>query len=161
MTDGKEHILQLFQQHYRPMFRLAVMLLHDEAESKDVVHDVFAKLLSSPQLLRQKQGRDDTPQETGTTEAFLLTCVRNRCLNVIRNRQIQERIQRLYLLDASTPRGSGSLERSHSETATARMPRHYPEALSRRVHFQRNCPLPSGQRDHRLQASASSATIIT
>ena len=66
MTDGKEYILQLFQQHYRPMFRLAVMLLHDEAESKDVVHDVFAKLLSSPQLLRQKQGRDDTPQETGT-----------------------------------------------------------------------------------------------
>ena len=102
MTDGKEHILQLFQQHYRPMFRLAVMLLHDEAESKDVVHDVFAKLLSSPQLLRQKQGRDDTPQETGTTEAFLLTCVRNRCLNVIRNRQIQERIQRLYLLDVET-----------------------------------------------------------
>ena len=91
MTDRKEFIHQLFQRHYRQMYRLATILLHDDAESKDVVHDVFAQLLGGLQ-----------PLEEDTAEAFLYTCVRNRCLNVIRRRQIQERIQRLYMLDIET-----------------------------------------------------------
>ena len=74
------------------MYRQAVWLLHDEAESKDVVHDVFAQLLQN----RSHQLLDDT------AEAFLLTCVRNRCLNLMRNRKIQDRIQRLYQLDQQT-----------------------------------------------------------
>ena len=45
MTDRKD-IERLFRQHYRQMYRLATILLHDDAESKDVVHDVFAQLLS-------------------------------------------------------------------------------------------------------------------
>ena len=90
MTDRKD-IERLFRQHYRQMYRLAKILLHDDAESKDVVHDVFAQLLSDPHSLQED-----------TAKAFLLTCVRNRCLNVVRSRQIQERIQRLYLLDIET-----------------------------------------------------------
>ena len=81
MTDQKK-LEKLFRQHYRQMYRLATMLLHDDAESKDVVHDIFAHLLRA--------------------EHYLLTCVRNRCLNVIRNRQIQERVEHLYLLDLDT-----------------------------------------------------------
>ena len=90
MTDRKD-IEKLFRQYYRRMYRLATILLHDDAESKDVVHDVFAQLLSDTRSLRED-----------TAESFLLTCVRNRCLNVVRNRQIQERIGRLYLLDLET-----------------------------------------------------------
>ena len=90
MTDRKD-IEKLFRQYYRRMYRLATILLHDDAESKDVVHDVFAQLLSDTRSLRED-----------TAESFLLTCVRNRCLNVMRNRQIQERIGRLYLLDLET-----------------------------------------------------------
>ena len=37
-----------------------------------------------------------------TAEPYLLTSVRNRCLNVIRSRQIQERVEHLYLLDLDT-----------------------------------------------------------
>lgn len=88
----KKDIQRLFKQHYRQMYRQAVWLLHDEAESKDVVHDVFAQLLQN----RSHQLLDDT------AEAFLLTCVRNRCLNLMRNRKIQDRIQRLYQLDQQT-----------------------------------------------------------
>ncbi len=40
MTDQKK-LEKLFRQHYRQMYRLATMLLHDDAESKDVVHDIF------------------------------------------------------------------------------------------------------------------------
>ena len=90
MTDQKK-LEKLFRQHYRQMYRLAVMLLHDDAESKDVVHDIFAHLLRSSQDLREE-----------TAESYLLTSVRNRCMNVIRSRQIQERVEHLYLLDLDT-----------------------------------------------------------
>ena len=104
MTDRKE-IEKLFRQHYRQMYRLANILLHDDAESKDVVHDIFAQLLSNSRPLRQD-----------TAEAFLLTCVRNRCLNVMRNRQIQERIQRFYLLDIESSILSERLLREETES---------------------------------------------
>ena len=90
MTD-KSKLEKLFRQHYRQMYRLATMLLHDDAESKDVVHDIFAYLLRSSQDLREE-----------TAESYLLTSVRNRCLNVIRSRQIQERVEHLYLLNLDT-----------------------------------------------------------
>ena len=90
MTDQKK-LEKLFKQHYRQMYRLATILLHDDAESKDVVHDIFAHLLRESQDLREE-----------TAESYLLTSVRNRCLNVIRNRQIQERVEHLYLLDLDT-----------------------------------------------------------
>ena len=73
------------------MYRLATIFLHDDAMSKDVVHDIFARLLDDHIGLREE-----------TAESYLLTSVRNRCLNVIRNRQIQERMKRLYLLDYDT-----------------------------------------------------------
>ena len=40
MTDRKRLIERLFRQHYRDMYRLACILLHDEQESMDIVHDV-------------------------------------------------------------------------------------------------------------------------
>ncbi len=90
MADQRK-LEALFRQHYRQMYRLATILLHDDAESKDVVHDIFTQLLDNPDRLREE-----------TAESYLLTSVRNRCLNVIRGRQIQERVERLYLLDLET-----------------------------------------------------------
>ena len=89
MSTREEELEGLFRKHYRQMYRLAFQLLHDDAESKDIVHDVFAQLLSSPDLVVHGE----------KSASFLLTCVRNRCLNVMRNRRIQERVQRLYLFD--------------------------------------------------------------
>lgn len=86
MTDKKQELEDLFKQHYRQMYQLANELLHDEAESQDVVHDVFVQLLTSPREVR-----------ADGSEAFLKTCVRNRCLNLLRDRQIQERIRRQNL----------------------------------------------------------------
>lgn len=80
----KEALETLFRSHYREMYRLAMTLLHDEAESKDVVAEVFARMA-----------------EAGRTAGagYLLAAVRTRCLNLLRNRSIQQRIQRLYLLE--------------------------------------------------------------
>ena len=90
MTDQRK-LEKLFKQHYRQMYRLATILLHDDAESKDVVHDIFARLLDDHRDLRED-----------TAQSYLLTSVRNRCMNVIRSRQIQERMEHLYLLDLDT-----------------------------------------------------------
>ena len=90
MTDQRK-LEKLFKQYYRQMYRLATILLHDDAESKDVVHDIFARLLDDHHDLRED-----------TAESYLLTSVRNRCMNVIRSRQIQERVEHLYLLDLDT-----------------------------------------------------------
>ena len=90
MTDGRK-LEKLFKLHYRQMYRLATILLHDDAESKDVVHDIFARLLDDRTDLREDKAK-----------SYLLTSVRNRCLNVIRNRQIQERVEHLYLLELDT-----------------------------------------------------------
>jgi len=73
------------------MYRLATIFLHDDAKSKDVVHDIFARLLDDHRDLREE-----------TSESYLLTSVRNRCLNVIRRQQIQERVEHLYQLDLET-----------------------------------------------------------
>ena len=77
MTDRERHIERLFRQHYRAMHRLAYLLLHDDDDSKDVVHDVFAKLLVEQTELRET-----------TILPYLLSCVRNQCLNVMRDRRL-------------------------------------------------------------------------
>ena len=103
MTD-QQKLEKLFKQHYRQMYRLATILLHDDAESKDVVHDIFARILNDHIVLWEE-----------TAESYLLTSVRNRCLNVIRSRQIQERVEHLYLLDLETNITSTDVLLSNSE----------------------------------------------
>ena len=76
----------LFKTHYAEMFRLAMSLLYDFDESKDVVSDVFAKLLDSSMTIKGDDAR-----------GFLLTCVRNACLNVIRHKQLRERFASLHV----------------------------------------------------------------
>ncbi len=76
----------LFKAHYAQMYRLAVVLLHDDDLARDIVHDVFASLL-------------DGPSEFPISLAYLLKAVRNRCLNHIRNCGIHQRIANRYFLD--------------------------------------------------------------
>ena len=64
------------------------MLLHDEEDSRDVVHDIFAKML---------EGEIHFDEEKSKT--FLLSCVRNSCLNQMRSRSRKEQAMQHYLLD--------------------------------------------------------------
>ena len=70
------------------MYRLATILLHDDDESMDIVQDVFARLLVGEIQLQE-----------ATASTFLLSCVRNKCLNVIRDRKIHERAKQLLMLE--------------------------------------------------------------
>ena len=68
------------------MYRLAIMMLHDEEESRDIVQDVFAMLLNG-----------DIRFDSDKARAFLLSCVRNACLNVMRSHDTRERAMKGYL----------------------------------------------------------------
>lgn len=87
MTQRERHIERLFKLHYRAMYRLACILLHDVDESKDIVHDVFARILA-----QQVELKEDTAQ------SYLLLSVRNQCMNVIRNRKIHQQVHHYLLL---------------------------------------------------------------
>lgn len=93
MTKSELEIL--FKAHYTAMFRLAVSLLYDADEARDVVSDVFASLLDGGIAIKSDNAR-----------GFLLTCVRNSCINVIRHKQTRERFMKLYSTSAE-PQVSG------------------------------------------------------
>lgn len=84
----KNDIEKLFKAHYRQMLRLASALLNDGDTARDVVHDVFANLLSSKM-------RGDIHINPG----YLLAAVRNRCLNVIRDTDARQRVSALYFYE--------------------------------------------------------------
>ena len=79
MQDKEQQFERLFRSEYPRMYRAAHILLGDEDEAKDAVQDVFARLWDGETILRAESQR-----------TFLLTCVRNRCLNIIAQRQRQQ-----------------------------------------------------------------------
>jgi len=78
----------LFRQHYGKMIRLARTLLADDAEAQDVVQDVFARLLER-----------DFVMSADKTEAYLMSAVRNHCFNLIRKKNLRQRVKNLYPVD--------------------------------------------------------------
>ena len=80
MTDREQQFKELFLSEYNRMYKAACILLGDEDEAKDVVQDVFAQLWNGTTPLREESQR-----------AFLLTCVRNRCLNELSSKSHRTR----------------------------------------------------------------------
>lgn len=80
-----DNIETLFRANYADMVVLATRMLHDANVAKDIVHDIFARLLNKD------------IQEVNSM--FLLNGVRFACLNYIRNRSLHERIYNLYSLE--------------------------------------------------------------
>lgn len=71
------------------MYRLAKTMLYDADESKDVVSDIFARLL-----------RDGDRPQKDKMEGYLMTAVRNRCRDVISHKSIRERVEKLFLQES-------------------------------------------------------------
>jgi RNA polymerase sigma-70 factor (sigma-E family) len=74
----------LFRTQYRPMVRLAVLLVDDLAAAEDVVQDSFVAM--------QRNGR--APVEPDAAMAYLRTTVVNRCRSVLRHRYVVARFRR-------------------------------------------------------------------
>ena len=85
----KEEFELIYRRHYTPMYRLARRLLYDPQESKDVVSEVFARLL-----------RGGVMPDSGKMEGYLMTAVRNRCRDVLCHKSMQERVEKLFLQES-------------------------------------------------------------
>ena len=79
---------QLFRQNYSKMIHLARVLLGNDEEAEDVVQDIFLRVADS----------DIVPQN----DRYLLTAVRNACLNRIRQMRTHDRVKGLMPMDDDT-----------------------------------------------------------
>jgi len=84
----KNTIEGLFRQHYGKMINLASILLADDAEAQDVVQEVFARLMEH-----------DFQMSVSKVEGYLMTAVRNSCLNAIRQKGVRQRVRGLLPVD--------------------------------------------------------------
>ena len=78
----------LFRQNYSEMIHLARVLLGNDEEAEDVVQDIFLRIAH----------RDTVPQN----DCYLLTAVRNACLNRIRQMQLHDKVKSLMPMDDET-----------------------------------------------------------
>jgi len=85
----REEFENIYRQHYAKMYRLARTMLYDADESKDVVSDIFARLL-----------RDGDRPQKDKLESYLMTAVRNRCRDVLSHKSMQERVEKLFLQES-------------------------------------------------------------
>lgn len=81
----RENFETMYRKHYPQMYRLARTMLYDADDCKDVVDDVFVKLL-----------REEIVPEEDKIEGYLMTSVRNRCRDRLRHKSVRERVEHLY-----------------------------------------------------------------
>ena len=84
----KRILEQLFRRNYSEMIHLARVLLGDDGGAEDVVQDIFLRIADS----------DILPQN----DSYLITAVRNACLNMIRQMQLHERVKNLLPIEDET-----------------------------------------------------------
>lgn len=85
----KKEFENIYRQHYAKMYCLAKTRLYDADESKDVVSEIFARLL-----------RDGDRPQKERMEGYLMTAVHNRCRDVLSHKSIRERVERLFLQES-------------------------------------------------------------
>ena len=112
MQIKEQRFKALFLSASGRMYKAAYILLGDEDEAKDVVQDIFAKLWTGTIPLKEESQR-----------TYLLTCVRNRCLNIIAHRQTQQEAIRLLTPEAIA-------EENHDDEIVEMVNRYVDEKLS-------------------------------
>ena len=104
MQDKERQFERLFHSEYCRMYRAAHILLGDADEAKDAVQDVFAHIWDDSVVLREESQR-----------VFLLTCVRNHCLNIIAQRQRHKETERQLAMDDVSTNTDSLLGKSDEE----------------------------------------------
>lgn len=76
--DADEAVTHLFAAHYRPLVRLAALLLHDRCAAEEVVQDAYVAL----------HGRWRWLRDADRALAYLRVTVVNRCRSALRHRRV-------------------------------------------------------------------------
>ncbi|MDG4830441.1 SigE family RNA polymerase sigma factor [Solwaraspora sp. WMMD1047] len=78
--EADEAVTRLFASHYRPLVRLASLLLHDRDAAEEVVQEAYAAL----------HGRWARLRGTEKAVGYLRVTVVNRCRSALRHRKVVE-----------------------------------------------------------------------
>lgn len=81
----KEEFEHIYRQYYPHMYRIARTMLYDADECKDIVSDIFARLL-----------RGGIMPDSDKIEGYLMMSVRNRCRDILKHKSIRERVEHLF-----------------------------------------------------------------
>ena len=81
----REKFEEIYRRHYPAMYRLARTILYDADDCKDVVSDIFARLL-----------RGNVLPQADRIEGYLMTSVRNQCRDVLRHKDVRECVEKLF-----------------------------------------------------------------
>lgn len=86
---GNEHAFRFFyEKYYHALCLFVLKILRDEEHMHDIVQDAFITLWNTHETLETELH----------LKMFLYQVVRNRCLNVLKNKKVEERYVQEYLL---------------------------------------------------------------
>ena len=83
MDYSKQRFERLFKDNYPHMYRMAFSLVEDADDAKDAVNQVFTQLW---------KGRPNVSEES--LSGYLLAATRNQCLHILRQRQLQQQMEK-------------------------------------------------------------------
>jgi RNA polymerase sigma-70 factor (sigma-E family) len=120
MDELTTKLTDLYQEHYRQLLRIAVLLVDDRASAEDIVQDAFLRVFDSRARLREPE----------KALAFLRQAVLNRARSVLRRRMVAKRYQPRLATKDSQPDDSGrGVDRAVLADALAQLPRRQREAV--------------------------------
>jgi RNA polymerase sigma-70 factor (sigma-E family) len=119
--DADEALVALYTAHYRPLVRLAALLLHDTPAAEDVVQDAFVAMHGSWRRLR----------DTDKAVAYLRQAVVNRSRSRLRHLKVVDKHAPTPPRDAPSAEvgALGAVQRDEVMAALRRLPHRQREVL--------------------------------
>lgn len=126
--EDRELFSRLYREHLPLLLSRGQKLLGNQADAEDAVHDVFLRLMDQPERLR---GMPDNEQK-----AFLLVCVQNRALDMLKKRKhLADFSYEEALAGAHYEAPEASDETARLMEAVSRLPQAQQEILVLHYHF--------------------------
>ncbi|WP_190817703.1 SigE family RNA polymerase sigma factor [Saccharopolyspora pogona] len=120
MDELTSKLTDLYQEHYRQLLRIAILLVDDRASAEDIVQDAYVRVFDSRSRLR----------DPDKALAFLRQAVLNRARSMLRRRLIAKKYQPKLAIEDSQPDDTGrGVDRAVLAAALAKLPRRQREAV--------------------------------
>jgi RNA polymerase sigma-70 factor (ECF subfamily) len=84
---------RLYDEHAQPLYAFLLNLTRDEADTRDLLQDIFVKLARNPELLAG--ARDE--------RAFLIRLAHNATIDLIRRRGTRDKTREQFAAEAISP----------------------------------------------------------
>ncbi|MER7011552.1 SigE family RNA polymerase sigma factor [Saccharopolyspora sp. NPDC000359] len=120
MDELTSKLTDLYQEHYKQLLRIAVLLVDDRASAEDIVQDAYVRVFDSRTRLR----------DPDKALAFLRQAVLNRARSMLRRRLVAKKYQPKLATQDCQPDDTGrGVDRAVLAAALAKLPRRQREAV--------------------------------